>query len=191
MSRQKRKVVPQRRRIFVGCEGESEQGYVALLTRLAETQRLAVHLHAVLLQPGGGDPSSLVDLAIKRAGEREKRHGAFEGRFILLDDDKLGISPDRDARITPAANKAGLGLIWQHTCHEALLLRHLEGCAQRRPGSTALAMTALSQAWPGYRKGMPAARLAERIDHGAIARAAAVEAALAGLLTTIGFIEPA
>jgi hypothetical protein len=52
-------------------------------------------------------------------------------------------------------------------------------------------MTALSQAWPGYRKGMPAARLAERIDHGAIARAAAVEAALAGLLTTIGFIEPA
>ena len=27
---------PQRVRIFVGCEGESEQGYVALLQRLAD-----------------------------------------------------------------------------------------------------------------------------------------------------------
>jgi hypothetical protein len=188
MSRKPRFIVPQRRRLFVGCEGESEQGYVALLSRIAESLRIPVHLDAVLLQPGGGDPLAIVQLAAQRADERAARHGLYEDRFVLLDDDKLEIAPDRDARIAPQAELAGLCLVWQHTCHEALLLRHLEGCTQRRPGSTALALTRLEQQWRSYKKGMPAVRLAERIDLAALVRVAAVEPALAGLLTSAGLI---
>lgn|GEM_PF-2814786 len=36
--------VARRRRYFIGCEGESEQGYVALLQRFANEAGLAVHL---------------------------------------------------------------------------------------------------------------------------------------------------
>lgn len=183
-----RRIVVPRRRLFVGCEGESEQGYVALLARLAEAARLPVHLDAVLLRPGGGDPLGLVELAAKRVAERAKKHGAYEARFVLLDDDKLGTAPARDARIEAVRAGAQIQLIWQRTCHEALLLRHLDGCAQRRPASTALAMVALNQEWPAYKKGMAASRLAERIDQAAVGRVAPVEPELATLLGQAGIL---
>jgi hypothetical protein len=40
MSR-RRATIPPRQRIFLGCEGESEQGYGALLSRLAEEMDLS------------------------------------------------------------------------------------------------------------------------------------------------------
>ncbi|GMM59935.1 RloB domain-containing protein [Novosphingobium pituita] len=187
MSR-RRAAVPQRRRYFIGCEGESEQGYVALLARLAGLRRSAVHLDAVLLQPGGGDPLALVELADRKADERERRSGAFAGRFILLDDDKLGQAPARDARIEAVRARGRFQLIWQRSCHEALLLRHLKGCSQRRPGNTPRALADLEREWQGYRKGLPAARLADRIDEDALGRVAAVEPELAILLAAIGFV---
>ncbi|WP_019831140.1 RloB domain-containing protein [Sphingomonas sp. PR090111-T3T-6A] len=186
--RPQRRIVAQRRRLFVGCEGESEQAYVALLSRLAEAQRLSVHLDAVLLRPGGGDPLGLVELAVKKAAERERKHGRFDARFVLLDNDRLGAAPARDARIDPAIAQAHLQLIWQHTCHEALLLRHLEGCTQLRPASTQLAIAALEARWPTYRKGMAAARLADRIELAAIERVSQVEPGLAALLDVAGFL---
>ncbi len=184
-----RRIVAQRRRLFVGCEGESEQGYVALLVRIAEAARLPVHLDAVLLRPGGGDPLGLVELAAKRAAERTRKHGAYEARFVLLDDDKLGAAPPRDAKIEAVRAAAQIQLVWQRTCHEALLLRHLQGCVQRRPASTALAIAALLQEWPAYKKGMAASRLAEKIDREAVARAAPVEPDLATLLEQAGILE--
>jgi hypothetical protein len=183
-----RRIVAQRRRLFVGCEGESEQGYIALLSRLADVARLPVHLDAVLLRPGGGDPLGLVELAASKANERAGKHGDYAARFVLLDDDRLGAAPARDARIDAVVAEAHFRLIWQHTCHEALLLRHLDGCAQRRPANTQLAIAALEAEWPAYRKGMPAARLAERIDHAGVARASNVEPGLAGLLGEAGFL---
>jgi hypothetical protein len=81
-----------------------------------------------------------------------------------------------------------LQLIWQRPCHEAVLLRHLDGCSQQRPPSTALAGQRLANRWPGYAKAMPAVRLAERLDRVAITRASAVEPELAVLLREIGLI---
>ncbi|HEX8387964.1 MAG TPA: RloB domain-containing protein [Sphingomonas sp.] len=181
-------MLPQRRRLFVGCEGESEQGYVALLARLAEAARLGVHLDAVLLQPGGGDPLALVERAAAYAVQRSLRRGNYECRFVLLDRDKHGQTPERDSRIAAIAESARLHLIWQQPCHEALLLRHLEGCSQLRPPTTPIAIEQLRQRWAGYEKATPAARLADRLDRPALARAAQVEPDLAVLLTTIGLI---
>jgi hypothetical protein len=190
MMRRRRLVIPQRRRVFLGCEGESERGYGALIGRLLENRRRDVHLHVVLLQPGGGDPLALVKLAQKRIAEGERKsESLYVHRAVLIDADRLGQSPLRDAQIAPISQAAHIQVIWQRPCHEALLLRHLNGCQQLRPRSPAQAMAELRQRWPEYVKGMPAMRLADQIDHGAIARVQLVEAELADFLANIGYTE--
>jgi hypothetical protein len=177
----------QRRRVFLGCEGESEQGYGALLRRLLETRRQDVHLDVVLLRPGGGDPLALIELAQRLiANSERKREAPYALRAVLLDSDKLGQVPERDARIDAAA--LGIKLIWQEPCHEALLLRHLAGCRYLRPATPDLAMAELAWHWPEYTKGLSAMRLAERIGENEVRYALQVELGLAGFLSDIGFI---
>jgi hypothetical protein len=80
MKRRRRRLIPQRRRVFLGCEGESERGYCALLSRLLEARRRDVHLDIVLLQPGGGDPLALVELASRRIAEGERKR---DSKYVL------------------------------------------------------------------------------------------------------------
>lgn len=179
---------PQRKRLFVGCEGDSERGYAALLQRYAECDGLLVHIDPVLLQPGGGDPCALVERALTLLAQRERRHGEpYAERFVILDTDKLRQSPQRDARARQIAERAGLLLVWQNPCHEAMLLRHLETCANLQPPTTPLAIQQLRHRWPAYEKGMAAVRLAERIDLAGARRVAQNDVELAALLAAIGF----
>lgn len=188
----RRPFIPQRVPVYIGCEGESEQGYVALLGRLAEQAGLAVHLDGILLQPGGGDPCAIVERGIQRLEERRRKRGSgYRANFILLDDDRLGAAPQRDAQLVALAAASDIHLVWQSTCHEALLLRHLENCATLRPQTTQIAGAQLRQRWADYRKPLSAADLARRIDRAAVLRAAAVEPDLRVLLQIIGLVEPA
>ncbi|WP_439532727.1 RloB domain-containing protein [Polymorphobacter sp.] len=177
---------PQRVPIFIGCEGESERGYVAFLSRLVEEAGLAVHLDPVVLQPGGGDPLAIVERARKRLSEGRRKQTAYAAKFVMLDRDKLGQAPARDAQVAAVAAGAGLSLIWQDPCHEAMLLRHLEACATLRPRTTPLAESALIQRWPAYSKPMDGAGLSRRLDHAALLRAIAVEPELALMVKAIG-----
>ena len=189
MMRRRRFIIPQRRRVFLGCEGESERGYGALLGRLLENRRRDVHLHVELLRPGGGDPLALIELAQRRISQGERKsESPYIYRAVLMDADRLGQSPNRDAQIAAIAQAAHIQVVWQRPCHEALLLRHLEGCQQLRPPTSAQALADLRQRWPEYVKGMPALRLADQIDHGAIERVRHVEAELADFLAGIGYI---
>lgn len=177
---------PQRVPIFIGCEGESERGYVAFLGRLAEQAGLAVHLDSMVLQPGGGDPLAIVELAVKRLSQGRRKQTVYAAHFVMLDRDKWGHAPARDAQVVGVAARAGLSLIWQDPCHEAMMLRHLEACAALRPQTTALAETALRQRWPEYFKPMDGAALGRRLDHAAVLRAVAVEPELGLLINMIG-----
>ena len=177
---------PQRVPIFVGCEGESERGYVAFLGRLAEQAGLAVHLDPLVLQPGGGDPLAIVELAVKRLSQGRRKQTVYAAHFVMLDRDKWGQAPARDAQVAGVAARAGLSLIWQDPCHEAVLLRHLEACGALRPQTTALAEAALTQRWPAYLKPMDGAALAKRLDHAALLRAIDVEPELGLLINMIG-----
>jgi hypothetical protein len=56
-------VRPQRRPIFLGCEGESERGYGRLIGRLCDETRRDLYLDVTLLRLGGGDPLALVEMA--------------------------------------------------------------------------------------------------------------------------------
>ncbi|WP_458438079.1 hypothetical protein [Methylorubrum extorquens] len=117
--------IPQRRRVFLACEGESEQSYGALLSRLINARHARTHLDIVLVQPGGGDPLAIVEQAIRLLNLRARRFGTYTSRAVLLDTDKLGLTPGRDKQIESLADRHSLDLIWQSPCHEALLLRHL------------------------------------------------------------------
>lgn len=182
----RRVVIPQRKRIFLGCEGESEQSYGALLTRVVGAQRQDFFLDTILLRPGGGDPLALIQLAAKKKKQGEKK-GDYAAAFVLMDSDKRGVAPQRDQQAQTLANAEGLTIIWQEPCHEALLLRHFPNAQQLKPQSTALAIAALIGKYAEYAKGMPAAKLAAVIDAAGLRRARGVEPGLNALLMALGF----
>lgn len=177
-----------RRRVFLGCEGASELGYAAFLAHLARERRLPLHIDGVLLQPGAGDHCALVERAIDLLRENVRRDGPYEHRAILLDSDRLGRSPERDARARRLAEEARLLLIWQEPCYEALVLRHLDGCATLRPPTAGEALRLLRQRWGDYAKATPARRLVERLDEASLRRAVQVEPELARFLRLIRLI---
>jgi hypothetical protein len=187
MRSRQRRSVPQRRRFFLGCEGEGEFGYGAALARLLDEQACHVHLDTKLLQPGAGDPLALIERAVSKIAVEERKFGRYVEKIILLDRDRIGQAPARDKAGIPLAAAHNIMLLWQDPCHEAFLLRHLEGFHTHRPPTVTAAMQVLQRQWPAYEKPMTAARLAERIDHAALRRAATVEPRLAMILGALGF----
>jgi hypothetical protein len=99
--------VPPRLRIFFGCEGESERSYGAFLGQVLQISGGHLHLDAVLLRPAG-DPLALVELACRRIVENERKRDRYALRAVLLDADRMGETPVRDARIGPIAEAAHL-----------------------------------------------------------------------------------
>jgi hypothetical protein len=178
--------IQQRVRIYLGCEGQSEQSYGARLGQIADSAGLHLYIDNDVLQPGGGDPLALVELAIKRIAEKERKRGAFSFKAILLDRDKWGQAPDRDRQIAPLLDENGLFAIWQNPCHEGFLLRHFANYETARPATSELAMQELKRVWPEYYKAMPASQLAARIDRAAVRRVSAVEGQFASFLDQIG-----
>ena len=95
-------------RFFLGCEGESEQSYGALLQIIAnESLELRIHLDLQLL--GGADPLAIVEAAVEKARERSRNRGRFVRCAVLLDSDRHGHAPGRDNRIAPLAHAHCLG----------------------------------------------------------------------------------
>jgi RloB-like protein len=175
----------QRRRIFVGCEGEGERSYVALMQRIVDGVHQKVHLDAQLLQPGGGDPLDLARRAEEVIKKIERTREPYDEKYLLIDRDTLGNSPQRDRETRAILNRIDARVLWQDPTHEALILRHLPGCARRRPASTQIAMHQLRQQWPQYKKPMSAMQLANRIGLEGLRQAASVENDLRVLLASI------
>ncbi|WP_210249538.1 hypothetical protein [Methylobacterium oryzihabitans] len=104
-----------------------------------------------------------------------------------MDSDRLGAVPARDARAVALAKQHGFRLILQEPCHEAFLLRHLQGCERVRPPDAEHALTELTRRWPDYHKGLPADGLAGRIDAASVLRIARLHTELAAFLADIEF----
>jgi len=73
-----RSPIRRRSRIFLGCEGESEQSYGAFLQRLADERGLMVHILSANLRPAG-DPLALAEKA-SRVHPEQSFHAAFAVR---------------------------------------------------------------------------------------------------------------
>ncbi len=180
MSRRK---IPRRERVFLGCEGESEQGYGALLRKLADEAGLNVHIVIKNLQPAG-DPLALAQKAIQHF-DKENRKAPFIGKAIMLDTDRLTEPADRGRRALELLERKQFITVWQRPDHEGLLLRHFRG-RERSDPPRGRSFAAIQAVWPGYRKNMAAADLAVRINLVDVQRAAGVTPGLFELLQLIG-----
>ncbi|RYF30635.1 MAG: hypothetical protein EOO23_04705 [Comamonadaceae bacterium] len=176
----------QRRRIFIGCEGDGERGYITFIANTLEHVHSRIYIDAKLLRPGGGDPLALVQVAQTIIQREERNREPYERKFLIIDNDKIGISQNRDQQAYALAARIGASFIWQITAHEALLLRHLPGCAMRRPPSTATAEQQLRREWPEYAKPMSAAAIGRTLDIESLRQANGVEPELAVFLSEIG-----
>jgi hypothetical protein len=184
----RRTIIPQRTPIFLGCEGDSEQAYGQVLNDLLRDAKKPIHLEVVNLNPGAGDPIARLKRAAQEIARRSPRRSEFHIKRILMDSDQIIGDAQRRREAEQLAAERGITIIWQEPCHEAMLLRHLEGFAQHKPPTSALAMTALKAAWPSYQKPMTKLHLSKRIDFEAIQRAAAVEPSLGTFLCEIALM---
>jgi RloB-like protein len=182
MSRNRR--IPKRPRFYVGCEGQSEVSYIGLLRALCETQNIKVTIEPDDLS--SGDPLSRVQEAVRRIRHKEVDRESFKARYLLLDSDQAEENKQKAEQAIRLAEQQGIGLIWQHPCHEGFLLRHFAGHENDRPATAVLANTALTKAWPDYVKPMDKRDLARRLTWAEIARAAKGNTALANFLRELG-----
>lgn len=187
----RRQKVKRRRRLFVGCEGESEQGYAALLQRFADDRAVAVHAEAKVISRAG-DPLAIVERAIQLAAQGERgAKPTYSARFIMLDTDLIGQNPNRDAQISALVAKHKFSLLNQNCCFEAFLLRHISGHDNDQPPTAQIAFTRLQAVWPQYRKGLPAQDLCRRIALEDVQRAAnsPLNADFHSFLDALGLLE--
>jgi hypothetical protein len=164
--------VKQRKRIFVGCEGDSERSYARWLQDLSNSMAPRFQLDPFIA--GGGDPLAIVEACIRASKKRERERGLFWRRVIILDSDKLGENLDRDRRIDPASAAAGMTLLYQEWEHEAVLLRHFPRHQSRRPPA-GQGLAALLRVWPEYRKPSDAITLGKKLSLSDLRRMMRVE----------------
>jgi len=183
-----RRRIPQRGLFFAGCEGDSERAYVALLNKLAEMRGLHVWVHGEPLNPGAGDPLDLVARAVQRLGQRRRQGTIYRHVAVFLDADTRDQSPQRTQDAQRLAQDYGVQLVWQIPNHEAVLLRHLDGCQSLRPDASR-SLAELTRRWPEYEKsGISADKLARRIGYEQVVQAAGVEPELREFLRLLGLI---
>lgn len=188
MTRRRTPYIPQRRPVYVGCEGASEVSYAGLLQDMLRDADLPVHLVVEELGPGAGDPLARIEMAVSRLYRLRRTRTEPAERFALLDSDQALRDPQRADQARRVAADNNIIIVWQHPCFEAVLLRHLQDRDTRRPPDTPEAGRALKREWPDYQKPMPRVALSRRIDRAAVLRAAAVEPDLEILLRCLGLI---
>jgi hypothetical protein len=179
---------PQKRPVYIGCEGASEYGYAALLQDIINDAGRPVHLKIEDLGPGAGDPLARIELAVNRIAMLARKRVAPAAAFAILDTDQLALDRDRADRARRLAANNAITIVWLESCFEAVLLRPLPNRATHRPPSTQIAEETIAREWPGYKKGLSRAELAKRITLESVRQAAGVEPGLAGLLRELGLL---
>lgn len=154
--------VPQRRRVYFGCEGRSERSYIQWLLKVL--QKRGFHFYFDTEIAGGGDPLAIVQASVNAKRRKERSGGKFEAAAILLDSDKLGISKVRDTEAVRLASANECKLFWQEFDHESFLLRHTVGNERTWPGR-GKTHDALCKVWPTYENPADASWLLERVDY--------------------------
>ena len=185
-----RREISRRKRFFVGCEGQSEQGYAKLIQRFADKEGLFVHIDAKLLAKAG-DPLAMTKRAVAEIALAEQLpHPVYSHRFLLFDTDRLKQSPERDREMKKLASQNKLTLVRQDKCFESVLLRHFQGHETAHPMTSADALSRLEKIWPDYRKGVSAIELGKQIGLSDIRRAAksSLNSDLATLLGVLGLM---
>ena len=174
-----------RKRVFVGCEGESERGYAGFLWEIAEALGLALHFDTQICP--GGDHLAIVQRAVHTMERRTQQHGPFWKKAIFLDGDRRGEKAVRTRQTDRIIAQSGLLPIWSKPCLEALILRHFPECEHLNPPTSSLAYQELLHHWPGYGKPPSRSELRAKFDFDHVQRAAGTNPDLLRFLKEIGF----
>ena len=108
--------------IFVACEGESEQAYVALLNELAQEKDPPLPVFLRSYNVKGGGPCKMVAEAIKKVSKGDY---TWKEKVILMDKDVCKNNPDECQKAKEKAKENGFLILWQEPNHEGFLLQHL------------------------------------------------------------------
>jgi len=184
----RRKVVkrPQLKRVFLGCEGDSERSYGAWLQAVAEDYKLPVTVDTYPDTGGGDQPYHIIERCISEMDQREKRYGPYFSRAIILDSDNIDKNPDRNSAAIEQAQGKNVKVILQDFEHESFLLRHIPGHENTRPNKGE-GRAALKAAWPEYSRKFGKAQLYDRFGLEDLQRVCIVEPALRDFLRSISF----
>lgn len=182
-----RGIIPIRRPVFIGCEGESEQAYCIVLGDLIKQTVNNVHLEATLLGEGAGSPLAKIKKAIKKIEHFETTRSKFWKKAVLIDSDIVDSNVEQKTQTEILASSHAIRIIWQQPCHEAFLLRHLPYCTQLRPANTLLASRELVRKWPNYQKPMSSIQIAKCINRAGLTQAISVEAEFREFLNELGW----
>lgn len=185
----RRPIIAPRKPVFVGCEGDSEQAYGQVLNDMLRERSLPFHLEVVNLGSGAGDPVTRLHKSAQELERRKQRRSRFKLRVAFLDSDQVDGDRQRRQQAEKLAQENGIRIIWQEPCHEAFLLRHVDGFSNHRPPTSARAVAMLKSNWPDYHKPMTRIQLARRITFDALLRVAAVEPALFDFLRDIELLD--
>ena len=176
--------VPERKRFFVGAEGESERSFATWLRRLCDEASLYVHLDVFVC--GGGDGFEVANYAAKQYRRRTREHGQFASGLILLDSDR--VEQDRPHGRNPEValkNERGICVIYLRPNLEGLLLR-LHKNHEQEFVPARVAQQSLRRLWRDYEKPAPADALSERFSLGDLQRASRHDTDLHKILATLG-----
>ena len=178
----RRRRVPARTIIFIGCEGKSERAFVRFLTHLCQEAGLHLHLDA---RPGNGGDSVSVVREARRHLEKHPDRKSIKDSFVLLDRDRIDqdVKAGRDA--AAVASRWKIEIMHLDPNLEGLLLRLHPG-QERRSIAPGDALRELRKVWPEYRKPPTAAQLRQRFDLSALRRAARHDQELQRLLAILG-----
>lgn len=163
----------QRSRIFVGCEGQSEQSYSKFVSFLLAKDSVGFHLDSHVLQ--GGDPLARVRAAILKIDHETLKRGQYIKKFVFLDSDLVETRPDNSKEAMGLASDNSINLIWQKPNHEGFLTMHFIESGRWTPKSNAEISDFLKRLLPNYRKAMASRAYAKTLTIDHVRRAASHE----------------
>jgi len=177
---------PQLKRVFLGCEGDSERSYGAWLQAVAEDYKIPVPVDTYPDIGGGNQPCDIIERCISEMLQREARYGSYFSRAILLDSDNIDNDPNRNYAAIQQAETQNVKILLQVFEHEAFLLRHIAGHEHTRPNKGE-GRTALQTAWPEYRRKFGKVQLYDKFVLEDLRRVCTIEAELREFLRSISF----
>ncbi len=179
----KKRIILQRKRIFIAGEGESEQSFVKWLQLLSDQQGLHVHLDCQTLE--GGGYKTMLERAVRERKRKERYRAKYS--ILLVDGDRAERGDDglSLSQLKQEALKQNIKVCVQNPNLEELLLRMLPNNERLQPAG-AKAHSQLCQAWRGYQKPTDARTLAAKFSLDDLLRVAKMDSELNTLLSTIG-----
>jgi len=177
---------PQLKRVFLGCEGDSERSYGAWLQAVAKDYKIGITVDTYPDTGGGNQPYDIIERCMLEMLRRERRYGPYFSRAILLDSDNINNDPDQNNNAIERARAHNVRVVLQDYEHEAFLLRHIAGHEHTRPNK-GQGRAALQAAWPEYRRKFGKVQLYDKFGLEDLRRVCSVEPELREFLRSISF----